>query len=151
MKPQDFLSKEEQEKVLSAIKAAETNTSGEIRVHIDSVCKTDPYVRAIKVFRLLGMEHTKERNAVLIYVACESKVFAIVGDKGINDVVGADFWDEVSALMHNHFAAGEFASGLSEAIGLAGEKLKSFFPYRSDDINEQSDDISYDESFKDKV
>ncbi len=143
MKPQDFLTREEQDMIVSAIKEAETNTSGEIRVHIDDVCGSDAYGKAVEVFRYLGMDRTRERNGVLIYVACSSKVFAIIGDKGINEAVPADFWEEVSAHIKDCFSRGRFAEGISGAIRMAGCKLKEYFPYRTDDRNEQPDEISY--------
>lgn len=143
MKPQDFLDRKGQDTIISAIRDAEKNTSGEIRVHIDDVCEGDAYTKAVEVFRYLGMDRTKERNGVLIYVACSSKVFAIVGDKGINDAVPGDFWDGVSAHIKACFSAGRFAEGIAEAIRMAGDRLKEFFPYRTDDENEQPDEISY--------
>lgn len=143
MKPQDFLDKEGRELIVSAIKEAEKNTSGEIRVHIDDVCNGDAYSKAVEVFYKLGMDKTVSRNGVLIYVACNSKVFAIVGDKGINDAVPENFWHDVSAHIHDSFSAGHFAEGLADAVMMAGAKLKDYFPYTPDDVNEQSDEISY--------
>ena len=144
MNPRDFLDRKGQEMIVSAIKEAETNTSGEIRVHIDDVCE-DAYGKAVEVFHALGMDRTAAKNGVLIYVACTSKVFAIVGDKGINDAVPGNFWNDVSAHIHDCFAKGKFAEGLADAVRMAGEKLRDYFPYRSDDINEQPDEISFKE------
>ena len=144
MNPRDFLDRKGQEMIVSAIKEAETDTSGEIRVHIDDVCD-DAYGKAVEVFHTLGLDRTAARNGVLIYVACTSKVFAIVGDKGINDAVPDNFWNDVSAHIHDCFAKGKFAEGLADAVRMAGQKLKAYFPYRSDDINEQPDEISFKE------
>lgn len=144
MNPRDFLDRKGQEMIVSAIKEAETDTSGEIRVHIDDVCD-DAYGKAVEVFYALGLDRTAARNGVLIYVACTSKVFAIVGDKGINDAVPDNFWNDVSAHIHDCFAKGKFAEGLADAVRMAGQKLKAYFPYRSDDINEQPDEISFKE------
>ena len=105
MKPVDFLDREGQEMVVNAIREAEKNTSGEIRVHIDDVCETDAYEKAVEVFRFLGMDRTAEKNAVLIYVACNSKVFAIVGDKGINEAVPEHFWTDIISMVREKFAA----------------------------------------------
>lgn len=143
MKASEFLTKEEQEKIVCAIKNAELGTSGEIRVHIDETCEGNPRRNAEKVFRLIGMDKTAARNGVLIYIACDSKVFAIIGDKGINDVVPEHFWEDIIAAMGAHFTKGRFADGIIEAVEMTGEKLKSYFPYKSDDINEQSDEISF--------
>ena len=143
MKPEKFLTAEQQETVVSAVRLAEKGTSGEIRVHIDGTCSGDPVKRAEEVFFKLGMHKTELRNGVLIYLACNSKVFAIIGDKGINDVVPENFWNDVVQNMSDHFRKGDFTGGLSQAALMVGEKLKSYFPYQEDDINELPDEISY--------
>jgi uncharacterized membrane protein len=134
----------EEQLILSAIKAAENNTSGEIRLHIEPRCKTDDtYERAIDLFEELGMTETKDRNGVLIYMAIDDKKFAIIGDEGINDVVPENFWNNTKDLMIEQFKQGKIAQGLVVGIHDAGEQLKVFFPYQKDDTNELSDDISY--------
>lgn len=143
MKSNEVLTKEQQEAITDAIGNAEKNTSGEIRIHLDDICQGNPVKRAEEVFMRLGMNRTAQRNGVLIYVACESKVFAIIGDKGINDLVPDGFWNDISAGMANAFRKGDFAEGLETAVRKVGEKLKAFFPYTSDDVNEQPDEISF--------
>lgn len=144
MRAEDFLTVEQQETVVSAVRLAEKGTSGEIRIHIDSECAGDPLKRAEEVFVRLGMNRTRLRNGVLIYLACNTKVFAVIGDKGINDCVPENFWNDVISVMGEYFRKGMFAEGLSEAVLKAGEKLKEYFPYQSDDVNEQPDDISFE-------
>ena len=143
MESNEVLTLQQQEAIINAIGDAEKNTSGEIRIHLDNICKVNPVKRAEEVFLRLGMDKTAQRNGVLIYLACKSKVFAIIGDKGINDVVPEGFWNDISAAMANHFRNGDFAIGLEAAVRAVGEKLKAFFPYSSDDINEQPDEISF--------
>lgn len=143
MRPDKFLTVEQQETVVAAVRLAEKGTSGEIRVHIDGDCSGDPLRRAEEVFVKLGMNKTQLRNGVLIYLACNTKVFAIVGDKGINDIVPDGFWNDVADMMGGEFRQGRFAEGLSAAAVMVGEKLKDFFPYQEDDVNEQPDDISF--------
>lgn len=140
----DFFTKEEGEQIVSAIKEAEMNTSGEVRVHIEAKAGKDPYERAKKVFDKLGMSRTEQRNGVLFYLATEDKKFAILGDKGINDVVPNNFWNSTRDLMQDHFRHGRFVEGLTEGITNAGEQLKKFFPYQTDDVNELNDEISYE-------
>ena len=129
--------------VVDAVRIAEKGTSGEIRIHIESECDTDPIKRAEEIFGKLGMHRTVLRNGVLIYVACNTKVFAIIGDKGINERVPEHFWEDVIQDMSGHFSKGHFAEGLALGATMAGEKLKAYFPYCSDDINEQPDEISF--------
>ena len=141
-KVEDFLTKAEEQEIVEAIGVAEKNTSGEIRVHIEKENTIAPLNRAMEVFRNLHMENTKERNGVIIYVAVKSKQFAIYGDKGINEKVGADFWDSTKDAMQNHFQNGNFKQGLVDGILKAGEQLKIYFPYHDEDIDELSNEIS---------
>lgn len=143
MKPENLLTADQQATVVDAVRLAEKGTSGEIRIHIDSECSTDPMLRAEEVFNRLGMYRTQLRNGVLIYLACNSKTFAIIGDKGINERVSEHFWEDVLEIMAIRFREGKFTEGLTEAVTAVGGKLKDFFPYSSDDINEQPDNISF--------
>ncbi|NCP06818.1 MAG: TPM domain-containing protein, partial [Flavobacteriales bacterium] len=136
------LSKEEEQEIIDAIRTAELNTSGEIRVHIEKTSKTDAFNRALEVFHYLKMDNTKEQNGVLIYVAVEDKTFVIYGDKGINDVVTEDFWDSTKDIMQSHFKTGNFKQGLVEGILKAGNQLEKHFPWEHGDMNELSNEIS---------
>ncbi|HQU60703.1 MAG: TPM domain-containing protein [Phaeodactylibacter sp.] len=138
-----FFKPEEEERIIEAIRKAELNTSGEVRVHLEANCKGEIVREAVRTFRRLGMHKTKARNAVLIFLAPERREFAIIGDKGINEQLPENFWQEERDLMLEHFRQGAFAKGVCEAIGQVGEKLKVFFPYQQDDTNELPDDISY--------
>lgn len=139
-----ILNREEDRRVVEAIKQAERNTSGEIKVHIENCCKGDVEERSLVVFNKLKLNETKLRNGVLIYLAVRDHKFAILGDEGINNVVGQGFWNDVKDLMLSHFKENRFAEGLEQGIQRCGEKLKTYFPYQSDDINEIPDDISYE-------
>ncbi len=141
----EFLSKSEQSQIVKAIESAELNTSGEIRVHIESHCTGDPVFRAVYLFGKLGMQKTRERNGVLIYVAWQSRKFAIIGDSGINSKVPDNFWEHEKETLLSYLKENRVADGLSEVIKLAGEKLREFFPYQQDDTNEQSNEISFGE------
>jgi uncharacterized membrane protein len=139
----NFFSKEQQEEILLAIRGAELDTSGEVRVHIENNCPGDVLDRAAYVFDKLQMQKTKLRNGVLIYLAVENRKFAILGDAGINAVVPENFWDDIKSGMLSNFREGKFTDGLVEAISRAGEQLKKHFPYQKDDVNELADDISF--------
>ena len=94
-----FFSESEKTKIVQAIQTAELSTSGEIRVHIDRTCDEDVLDRAAWWFKQLKMEKTKLRNGVLIYLATESKKFAIIGDAGINTIVPKDFWETTKKFV----------------------------------------------------
>jgi len=138
-----FFTKEEKQSIEDAIRQAEQNTSGEIRVHIENKCKEDVLDRAAYIFDKLGMKKTALRNGVLFYLAVNSRKFAIIGDQGINAVVPENFWENIKEMMAAHFKEEEFTTGLSKGIIEAGSILKKHFPHKSDDINELSDEISF--------
>ena len=144
MNASSFFTKEQQALILASVKEAEEETSGEIRVHIETSFTGDVLDRAAWVFKKLGMHKTAERNGVLFYLAVKDRKFAIIGDGGINAKVPAGFWDEISGFLKKDFSEGKFTEGLSEGILRAGMQLKTHFPHRLDDVNELPDEISFD-------
>ena len=142
LKTKDFLTPEEEQEIVNAIGVAEKNTSGEIRVHLEKNTNQEAINRAMEVFHLLEMEKTKDRNGVLIYLATETKSFAICGDVGIDKKVPENFWDSTRDIMVSHFKNGNFKQGLIDGILMAGEQLKTHFPYQFDDENELPNTLS---------
>ena len=138
-----YFTEEDQLKITNAIRVAETNTSGEIRVHIENHCAGDVLDRAAYIFEKLEMHKTELRNGVLFYLAVEDRKFAILGDAGINKVVPEDFWESTKNVVVAKLKEGKYADGLADGIVKAGEQLKTHFPHQSDDVNELSDDISF--------
>lgn len=143
MNPAKFFTEEQKQSITSAIKAAERNSSGEIRVHLERKCKTGVLDRAAFLFEQLQMHKTESRNGVLFYLAVDDHKFAILGDAGINAVTPDDFWDDIKEKMLARFREGDFCSGLCKGIEMAGMALGEYFPWQEDDINELPDDISY--------
>ena len=139
----EFLGKENENLIAKAIVQAENQTSGEIRVHIESHCKSEVLDRAAIVFKDLSLHKTKERNGVLFYVSINDHKFAIIGDAGVNKVVPEDFWDSTKEMVIDHFKKGEYTEGLINGIERAGELLREYFPCQKDDKNELLDEISY--------
>lgn len=144
--PKDKLTEEEKESIVSAIREAELNTSGEIRVHLENHCREEVLDRAAEIFATLNMHKTRLRNGVLFYLAMKDHQFAILGDMGINRKVPDHFWEDIRDFMVAKFKEGKYAEGLSEGIKMAGRELKEHFPYQSDDRNELSDDISFNKN-----
>ncbi|SED18114.1 TLP18.3, Psb32 and MOLO-1 founding protein of phosphatase [Tenacibaculum sp. MAR_2009_124] len=139
---EDFLSAKEEQEIVNAIKQAEKNTSGEIRVHIEATSKLPHYLRVQEVFQMLKMDNTKEHNAVLFYVAVEDRKFVVYGDEGINKVVPDNFWDTTKDAMQEEFQQGDFKQGIINGVLKAGEELKVHFPWQTDDEDELSNEIS---------
>ncbi|KYP14984.1 TPM domain-containing protein [Flavihumibacter sp. CACIAM 22H1] len=140
-----FFTHEEAARVLDAIRTAEKMTSGEIRVFVESRCKyVNPMDRAAELFWSLQMDHTEERNAVLVYIASLDHQVAIWADDGIHAVAGPDFWTAEIGLVINHFRNNAYAEGLVYAIKDIGELLSRHFPYKpTTDKNELPDDIIF--------
>jgi uncharacterized membrane protein len=134
---------QEKETIVNAVKTAELNTSGEIRVHVERNCPEELMDRAAYIFEKLKMHQTELRNGVLFYLSLDDHHFAILGDAGINALVTEGFWDEIKETMLNYFREGNLAGGLEKGILMAGEQLKAHFPYQTDDVNELSDEISF--------
>ena len=145
MKPSQFFSEEQKKNITDAVKEAELNTSGEIRVHIETDCKSDVLDRAAYIFEKLAIHKTELRNGVLFYLSVSDRKFAILGDAGINAVTPDNFWEEIKETVISHFKKNEFDLGISTGIKMAGEALKKHFPYQKDDINELSDEISFND------
>src|SRR5579863_7180203 len=103
MKPKEFISKLDHDKIVAAIRAAEQKTSGEIRVFISRHNPEDPVAAAQRDFNKLGMGKTKEKNGVLIFVAPQARKFAVIGDSGVHVRCGDEFWRALAAEMTGHF------------------------------------------------
>ncbi len=142
--PRTFFSKEEASRISEAIRQAEQGTSGEIRVHLARRLRGDILEESKVLFERLGMTQTKGRNGVLFVLELKQHKFAVLGDKGIDEKVSADFWREIRDIVLEHFRERRFATGLSEGIRRCGEQLRQYFPLEPGDRNELSDKISVD-------
>ncbi|RYG41620.1 MAG: TPM domain-containing protein [Chitinophagaceae bacterium] len=135
----------ESSRIVDAIRQTEQQTSGEIRVFIESRCRfVDPLDRAAEIFWNLKMDHTKHRNAVLIYVAVKDHQFAVFADSGIHEKLGNEFWQKEVALMTRHFRENHYLDAILLVISDTGNALKQHFPYDPNaDKNELPDDIVF--------
>ena len=142
MRTKEFLSKLDHDRIIEAIREAESKTSGEIRVFIQrGKFESDPLIVAQKKFQRLGMYKTRERNAVLIFVAPRAHKFAVVGDKAIHEKCGEQFWQHVVEGMRVHFHNEKFSQALTTAISEIGKVLAAHFPRTSTPSNELPDEI----------
>lgn len=142
MKTENFLTQQEEKEIIKAIIEAEKSTSGEIIVHIEKTTNIPHNNRALEVFQKLKMFNTKQRNAVLIYVAVKDKKFVIYGDKGIDAVVPDNFWDETKNIIQTLFKKRSFKEGIVKGVLQVGKELKEHFPWSINDINELPNEIS---------
>ena len=141
----DFFSEEEKKQIVAAIRDAEQQTSGEIRIYVEKHCRfVDPLDRAAEVFAILKMGGTANRNAVLLYLAVKDRQLAVFGDHGIHEKVGEEFWKKEVAQMLSQFQKDHYAEAVSKVVHDIGAALKYHFPFdRQTDINELPDDIVF--------
>ena len=141
----DFFSPAEKNQIVAAIREAEQQTSGELRVYVESHCRfVDPLDRAAEVFWILKMEHTEARNGVLVYVAIKDRQLAIYGDKGIHEKVGEAFWTAEVNKIISQFQRDGYTDAIVKMVLDIGAALKFHFPYdRKTDVNELPDDIVF--------
>jgi uncharacterized membrane protein len=129
MRTKEFLSKLEHDRIVQAIRDAESRTSGEIRVYIQrGKLNVDPLIAAQRKFHRLGMHRTPERNGILIFVTPRAHKFAVVGDKAVHEKCGEQFWQRLVDSMREHFRNERFSHALVEAIEEAGKALATHFP-----------------------
>lgn len=139
-----FIRDLDQKAIEESISRAERSCSGEVRVHIQPHARGDIQEIAARTFERLGMTRTELRNGVLLFIASEDHRFVILGDKGIDEKVGHDFWEDVAADLGQHFRRHEFTAGICRAVERCGEKLAEHFPWQQGDRNELSNTISID-------
>jgi uncharacterized membrane protein len=142
MRTHRFLRELEHDRIVAAIKEAEAKTSGQIRVYLQrGKFEEDALPRAEKKFFQLRMDKTKERNAVLIFVAPRAQKFAVIGDEGVHQKCGEQFWQELVERMRGHFLREEFTEALVEGIEAVGKLLARYFPKTGPSTNELPDEI----------
>ncbi len=139
-----FFSKIDSDRIVAAIAEAEKKSSGQIRVHVTRRKPTEFEERARRRFELLGMTRTAHRNGVLIYIAPKLRRFTVLGDSGIHEKCGDDFWKATAAAMEEYFRRGEFTEGLEHGIGKVAEALAAHFPRDAGDSNELPDEVTED-------
>jgi uncharacterized membrane protein len=143
-KKKSFFTPEQQELMVEAIQKAEKNTSGEVRLFVESKCKyVDPVDRAKEIFFSLKMDQTKDRNAVLLYMAIDDRQLALFADEGIYQRVGAHYWNEEVRKIIRSFTKDDYTGGICAVINDIGQALKTEFPYESSDKNELPDEIIF--------
>lgn len=143
-KAEDHFAPHEKQTIVAAIQQAEKQTSGEVRVFIESKCRfVNAIDRAKELFEQLDMYKTEQRNAVIVYVAVKHRQLAIYADEGIYHKAGAGFWNEQVQQMLSHFNKEDYAEGIARVVLKIGEALQHYFPYEKNDTNELSDDIVF--------
>lgn len=144
MKHNEFISQIDEQRIIRAIGSAERKTSGEIRVYVSRKKRHDALTFARRRFEQLGMARTKHRNAVLLYIVPLTRQFAVVGDTGIDEKCGEEFWKQIVSAMSSQMRDGKFTEAIVDAVQTIGTILLRHFPAAGDDINELPDAVTGD-------
>jgi uncharacterized membrane protein len=139
----NFFSNQESDILVGLIASIEQSTIGELRIHVEDLCDKDPYLRAVEVFNSLEMHKTISKSGILIYLATEDKKIAIIGDKGIHDKVGTNYWPKIVESVKELFTQKSVFEGIKFSVTEVGKILIEHFPEQNKPVNELSNEISY--------
>lgn len=144
-KKKEFFSEKDKEQIVEAIRMAERETSGEIRIYVESKnAYVDAIDRAAEIFFKLKMQETHHRNAILLYIAMKDQQLALYADEGIYQKAGAEYWDAAVKNMLAQFTKENISNGIEQCIAQIGQTLKEKFPYNpTEDKNELPDEIVF--------
>ena len=144
-KKREFFSAEDKAEIVEAIRLAERETSGEVRIYVEGKNPfVDPIDRAAEIFFKLKMQETDHRNAVLLYIAMDHHELALFADEGIYQKAGKEYWDNAVKQMISQFTRDNISNGIAQCVKQIGQTLKEKFPYiPTEDKNELPDDIVF--------
>jgi uncharacterized membrane protein len=128
MHPKTFSKQLHHDGVVEAIRDAEQKTTGAIHVSISPKHIDDAVTAAQSEFLRLGLNRSKGRNSVLIFVAPRARKFAVIGDEAVHAKCGDEFWQKLAAAMTGYFRKSEFTPGIIHGVQKAGELLAEHFP-----------------------
>lgn len=142
----NILTQDELTTIAEAINAVERETIGEVRVNIHKTRSFKDknltlYDLAVKSFHELGMDKTKDKSGVLIFLLLSEHKFQIIGDEGVNKRVSKEFWDSLAAKTSEYFRQNKFAEGICYTVNEVGVILKREFPMKPGDTNELSNEV----------
>ena len=144
-----FISDDEMLRISNRIKEVEKTTAGEICVavkeHLHFLQRNKPiHALAEKEFVRLGVNKTRDKTGILIFVLLPRRQFFIMADTGINEKVPENTWDAIKDEMQKMFLAGEFSKGIIHGVQRVGNILSEHFPVKPDDMDEISNEIIID-------
>ncbi|NOY10254.1 MAG: hypothetical protein GXP33_15580 [Spirochaetes bacterium] len=91
---------------------------------------------ALTSFYREGLQHTRDRTGILIYISVFERLAYVLADEGINAKVNPDVWQEVVDIVVSSIKEHKQADGICRAVKKCGELVQKNFPIKSDDTNE---------------
>lgn len=118
-----------------AIAESEAKHGGEIRIAIEASLSAyellrgvRPREQALRAFADLGVWDTEANNGVLIYVLWADHDVEIVADRGFNDRVTREEWEQVCRRMERLFAEGRPIEAVIAGVESVGELIARHYP-----------------------
>lgn len=141
-----ILSKQELHQLSQQIADVEMKTSAEIRVVVRhrkhwSERKLTPRQVAQREFGTLGMTKTSQGTGILIFVLVSERKFELLADRGIIEVLPAEFWEDLASKLSGHFSKSNFYHGLRASLAEIGEILETKLPSTGKNPDELPNDI----------
>lgn len=126
-----------------AIEHSERSHSGQICFVVETglhpyhvLTELSPRTRALEVFSGMRVWDTEQNNGVLIYLLMADHDVEIVADRGINQRVPAEIWEQICHDMEQQFAEGRFEAGLLHGVERISQLLHQHFPANQNNENE---------------
>lgn len=83
--------------------------------------------RAVRAFHEHALHRTAEGTGVLVFASLFEHEAIVLGDRGINEKMGAE-WDKAVAALVAGLRRGDPAAGFVDAIAICGARLAEHFP-----------------------
>ncbi|MEN8205494.1 MAG: TPM domain-containing protein [Pseudomonadota bacterium] len=109
-----------------------------LKIHLipAAVKKLRAHRLAREQFFLQNLHMKSERTGVLLFVSVAEHYVEIIADKGINDVVGHDAWQDIVRNFVQQVRQRQVTDGFLTAIAACGELLEQHFPSTDENSNE---------------
>ena len=134
------------DRLAAQVAQSETAHSGEIRIYVEAglplsylwQAASMPHItreRALALFGKLRVWDTAHNNGVLIYLLLAEHRIEIVADRGLNERVAADTWPRLVSGMSAAFKAGDYETGLTQAVQHVTALLQQHFALQGGQSN----------------
>ena len=91
---------------------------------------------ALSSFYRNGLNDTRDRTGILIFISVFERKAYILADEGINAKVDKSVWQEVVDMVVKGIKQHKQAEGICKAVRRCGELIREHFPIKADDTNE---------------
>ena len=91
---------------------------------------------ALTSFYRNGLNNTRDRTGILIFISVFERTAYVLADEGINAKVDSGVWQEIVDTVVDSFRQRRQAEGICQAVKRCGQLIQKYFPIKADDTNE---------------